>query len=354
MAHGFATASRTAHGGTLLYHLHGKRLYRAIGEPDDRHRRPVTLARAIERLMVLDGVLAEPETTWLATPQEKVEHFSKVTSLPPEKLPRRGAGDQEGPRRPFPDALPIGCARDDRPYVFLYLVTGENPLDFRGFLHRHQALLRALPRWEIRLLVPDRLAASVRRFEAAAIEELASPIAPSEPADLRWYFEQQRLVNTGRASDDPARFASLRRAFAVQRYRALYRTWKDTRGRVVVRGDLPVAERGHGGGGGPRDEPRLALRLPPSHHPRRHGLTPSAGNAGRNARRGGAFPHASASDGRGVPRTGRALSCGNGRNLVQVLASRCGAVAASSHSRSAKWGCERPPRRALDSVPGAS
>jgi hypothetical protein len=103
VAHGFATASHTAHGGTLLFHLHGKRLYRAIGEPDDRHRRPVTLARAIERLMVLDGVLAEPETTWLATPLEKVEHFAKVTSLPPEQLPRRGAGDREGPRRPFPD-----------------------------------------------------------------------------------------------------------------------------------------------------------------------------------------------------------------------------------------------------------
>ena len=105
MAQGFATANDTAHRGALLYHLHGKRLYRAIGEPDDRHRRPVTLARAIERLMVLDGVLAEPETAWLATPHEKVEHFTTVTSLPLETLPGRGAGDQGGPRRDFPDAL---------------------------------------------------------------------------------------------------------------------------------------------------------------------------------------------------------------------------------------------------------
>ena len=224
---GFATATSTAHHGTRLYHLHGKRLYRAIGEPDDRHRRPVTLARAIERLMVLDGILAEPKTTWLATPQEKVAHFSKVTGLSIEQLPGRGGGRQRGPRRPFPDAWPIGCPRDDQPHVFLYLVTSPNPLDFRGFLHRHAPLLRALNRWEIRLLVSHRLAASVRHFESAAIEELASPLSPSAPADMNWYFDQQRLVKTGRPSDDPTRFAALRRAFAMQRYWALYRMWKE-------------------------------------------------------------------------------------------------------------------------------
>ena len=224
---GFATASHTEHHGTRLYHLHGKRLYRAIGEPDSRHRRPVTLARAIERLMVLDGILPEPETSWLATPQEKVEHFSKATVLPVEQLPGRGIGDREGPRRPFPDPWPIGRPRGDQPHVFLYLVTNPNPLDFRGFLHRHAPLLRALNRWEIRLLVSARLETSVRRFESAAIEELASPLSPSEPADMNWYFDQQRLVKTGRPSDDPTRFAALRRAFAMQRYWALYRIWKE-------------------------------------------------------------------------------------------------------------------------------
>lgn len=152
-----------------------------------------------------------------------------MSSVAPERLPRRAvAGADLKPDRLFPDALPIGCARDDEPDVFLYLVNSENPLEFRGFLHRHYALLRVLPRWEIRLLVPTRLATSVRRFVSAAIEELASPIALAEPPDLRWYLEQQRLVNAGCASHDPTRFAALRRAFAVQRYRALYRTWQDT------------------------------------------------------------------------------------------------------------------------------
>lgn len=226
LARGFATATRTAHGGTALYHIHGKRLYRAIGEPDHRHRRPVTLARAIERLMVLDGLLADPDTAWLATPDEKAAHFTQVAGVSLADLPRRGPHDGPTAARVFPNALPIGCARDGGAYVLLFLVTHQHPLDFRGFLHRHHALLRALRRWEIRLLVPARLAGALPGFEAAALEELASPLAPSEPADLRWYFDQVGRVSAGHPSEDPARFASLRRAFAIQRYWALYRTWR--------------------------------------------------------------------------------------------------------------------------------
>ena len=240
LALGFASASRTAHHGTCLCHVHGKRLYRAIGEADHCHRRPVSLGRAIERLMILDGVLADPKTTWLATTQEKLEHFQKVTPLSPDQMPRRGTTSARATARSFPDAVPIGCPRDDQPHVFLYLVTSHNPIDFRGFLHRHAPLLRALSRWEIRLLVSGRLAASVRRFEAAAIEELASPLPPSGPSDLNWYFEQQRLLKAGHASTDPTRFAALRRAFAMQRYWALYRTWKESGEGVLYEATSPM------------------------------------------------------------------------------------------------------------------
>ena len=48
-----ATQYPTAHRRAHLYHVHGRRLYRAIGEPESRHRKPTTLGRAVERLMVL-------------------------------------------------------------------------------------------------------------------------------------------------------------------------------------------------------------------------------------------------------------------------------------------------------------
>jgi hypothetical protein len=54
----FVTPQTCAHGRARLFHVHYKPLYTAIGEPDNRFRRPMTLARAIERLMVLDAVLA--------------------------------------------------------------------------------------------------------------------------------------------------------------------------------------------------------------------------------------------------------------------------------------------------------
>jgi hypothetical protein len=62
----FATAIAPGrlHQGRL-FHIHYKPLYEAIGEPDNRHRKTVSLGRMIERLMILDGVLADRNYTWL-------------------------------------------------------------------------------------------------------------------------------------------------------------------------------------------------------------------------------------------------------------------------------------------------
>ena len=61
-----------------LYHLHNKRLYRLVGEPDNRHRRRVPLARLVERLMILDAVTdgQDGERKWLATERDKARRVS--------------------------------------------------------------------------------------------------------------------------------------------------------------------------------------------------------------------------------------------------------------------------------------
>src|SRR5512134_3515406 len=58
-------------GRTCIFHVHHKPLYAAIGEPDNRNRRRVTIEHAIQRLMILDGVLADRSVTWLGSEREK-------------------------------------------------------------------------------------------------------------------------------------------------------------------------------------------------------------------------------------------------------------------------------------------
>src|SRR5712691_10461675 len=50
-----------------LFHVGYKPLYAAIGQTDNRHRKPTSLGRLVARLMVLDAVLADRAFTWLGT-----------------------------------------------------------------------------------------------------------------------------------------------------------------------------------------------------------------------------------------------------------------------------------------------
>lgn len=117
-AHRIATAFDCAHKRARIYHIRNRALYQTIGEPHSRLRKPVTLARAIERVMLLDAVLAAPHLRWLATEGEKVEHFSLTVGsvLRREEFPCLVFGDElDSTVRYFPDRQPIGLdlmARD--------------------------------------------------------------------------------------------------------------------------------------------------------------------------------------------------------------------------------------------------
>jgi hypothetical protein len=226
-----ATAFDCAHKRARLYHIHNRTLYEAIGEPNTRLRKPATLGRAVERVMLLDALLEAKDITWLATENDKVRHFSfrLAKVLRREEFPHLTFGDGASTTvRYFPDRLPIGVEPGATGYVFLYLVNRLAPVDFRPFLQRHAELLRALPRWTVRLLVPSHLAAAVDVHLTAAREELASPLRPAIVDELQWYFrERQRIIDRQGlgGSVDPVRFATLTRAFGSPRYRVLFRTW---------------------------------------------------------------------------------------------------------------------------------
>src|SRR6478735_6189739 len=140
---GYATAYPCARRGAHLYHLQSKTIYRLIGEPDSRLRRPAAVARAVERLMLLDAILAVPDLVWLGTERDKVAYFLACSNISETEMPRLiFRGPKSETIRRFPDHLPIGCHPDGRPPVFLYLVTSWDSFDFRLFLQRHGPLLR--------------------------------------------------------------------------------------------------------------------------------------------------------------------------------------------------------------------
>jgi hypothetical protein len=166
VSRGYATAITPGalHRGRLV-HVQYKPLYEAIGEPNNRNRKPASLGRFVERLMLLDAVLADRHYTWLGTEHDKVAYFVDrlQEDLPKAWYPHLTFGDgKEKTTRYFPDKLPIGVPRDGgRRHMFLYLVTREVPAEFRLFLLRHADLLKTVNEWTIRLLVP-------RRFRKAA------------------------------------------------------------------------------------------------------------------------------------------------------------------------------------------
>jgi hypothetical protein len=227
IANRHATAYPCARRGARVYHVHAKRLYDAIDEPNNRHRRPMALSRAIERLMVLDTVLGEPQVTWLATEDDKLAHFTLRTQLPREQLPRLVFRSQTSETiRYFPDKLPIGLQPDGRTHVFVYAVHRPAPGDFRVFLYRHAPLFRTLPRWTVRLVIPPHLQEGAAAYQRACEDELGVRLAPATVEELRWYFHQRReaTANAGTVTDEP-RYRRARRVFGAPRFRVLYRHW---------------------------------------------------------------------------------------------------------------------------------
>lgn len=241
VAHNHVSVYSRAHRKTHLYHVHAKTLYRAIGEPNNRHRRPVPLGRAIERLMVLDGVLADRRHRWLATEREKIAHFIRVTRLSRSELPHISFGVQPDETvRYFAEKLPIGIDPDGRRHVFIYLATRRLPIDFRVFLHRYGNLLRTLPAWTVRVLVPPHLIGAVALHEAAARDELAIPLPPATVDELRWYFEQRRDAAADPAIVADPRFQRASAMFGAPRFRVLYRMWRRYGNRMLDATTSPV------------------------------------------------------------------------------------------------------------------
>ena len=236
-----------------MFHVGYKPLYAAIGQTDNRHRKPAPAGKMVERLMLLDAVLDRRTLTWLGTEQDKRRYFSrclgarlKLTEFPQVRF---GRGEKTTTRY-FPDKMPIGVEPETGQHVFVYLVTSPTPMDFRLFLLRHLELLRGVGRWTIRVLFPSPFAASIRVSEAAARDHLAAPLPPAAAEELVWYFAERKRREQSGANIVDERFARAGQAFQGPRFRTLYRHWQTSGNSTVWATASPslkdAVERGDG------------------------------------------------------------------------------------------------------------
>ncbi len=213
-----------------LYHVHHKPLYEAIGQADNRNRRLRIVGRMVERVMILDAILADRRCWWLSPADDKWKFFCLMRDnyLRPEDYPHIAFGSgRQRTIRCFPDKLPIGVEKDSSSQlVFVYLVNRRLPVDFRQFLIRHSSLLRFVRTWTIRLLVPRRFRKAIALYKAAIREELWAPMNPSVTKMLETYFPE-RQARGGHLGDPDDRY--IREEFRKQgmlKIQSLYRAWR--------------------------------------------------------------------------------------------------------------------------------
>src|SRR4030095_15847405 len=93
-----------------VYHHDSKVIYRAIGHPDLRFRRPHGLDYVKTKLLSLDFVLRNPQNTYLAIEQAKGDYFVNQLNIPPSNLPAKVYRSQKGKTetvRHFVDKFPL-------------------------------------------------------------------------------------------------------------------------------------------------------------------------------------------------------------------------------------------------------
>lgn len=225
----FATPYPCAKSNGRVYHVHHRRLYELIGEAHSRFRKRANVPRALERLMVLDAVLAMPRLRWLATEREKVEHFVKRHSIALPELPRLtfGTGAAEVTRFFF-HKMPIGVGPLGE-LTFMYVLGEPSGRAFRSFLEDHRGTIKRLSRWRILLVASSRMKEAVDTHRHV-VEDFCAPPLPFRISDeFKWYCQmRQALESTDQepANDaERARYSRARQAFSAPRFYAAYRRW---------------------------------------------------------------------------------------------------------------------------------
>ena len=112
-------ASEDVVDGLKVCRITSRRIYRALGVEDVRHRRTASKEVFLRRLLSLDYVLEHTNWSWLPTEAEQVRAFEAL-GIEGRRLPQRVHwGAAGGARRHFPLKLPIALGPDRAVFVFV-------------------------------------------------------------------------------------------------------------------------------------------------------------------------------------------------------------------------------------------
>jgi hypothetical protein len=221
---GFACEYPCRHNRGRIYHIHHKPLYAAIGVPDSRLRRPMSAARVVENLTVLDAVVATPAVNWVSTADEANRQLTALMhatpSLGPLPVSERVVGFNRGAR----DSLRMAVDPSGRP-VFLYVATELPTRGFHQVLQRLLNVADAVPAWTLRIAAPKPFASVGALFQSALKNDLDA-VRPVMVRTLRWYFAQRRAHDLEHARIDAQdEYDECSEGFRAPRFQALYQRW---------------------------------------------------------------------------------------------------------------------------------
>jgi|SRR5579864_6603794 len=221
---GHASAQRYTRK-SLVYHIHSRRLFAAIGKDYLRHRREHEINHIKTQLLALDFILAHPENDYFETAQTKRQYF--VEAL---KLDSALFTSKEPNRKPitFSDGFPVfldGQSPELLPVVtFTYVDSGHLNLDpYVAHLRSYRPLFQQLPSFQfIYISTSTRLQGEARELFSLLIKGEGLP-------DLLRYFDVRTKWNRkqyGLVTDADLIFRNeAKKRFTGPRFETLYRLW---------------------------------------------------------------------------------------------------------------------------------
>jgi hypothetical protein len=191
--------------GLRYTHVHGRRLYHALGIECVRYRRAAQDVVLFRRLLSLEYVLRPAALPWFATEAEKVLHFARA-GFRLAQLPRRFHGPaHRRTRRYFALRLPV--AADDRSARFVYAGPGrETNRELRRWTDEHRALWTHLRESgvTVHVAVITRTVAAQRRYSRLFASWLDAPSAqPLTPEERETLTAADADLHVALATDNP-------------------------------------------------------------------------------------------------------------------------------------------------------